>query len=667
MAPSANRSRTRLGRRNATLNASIWWLAPKACASTCSRTSPRIRLAIVALPTSPAARVREGPGGDVTPSSSHGWSLTRLPLGGLQVLGAESSSGRRRRDGVGRRAAGGPAQAAGRQAAPAPPRQPPGSAEARPFGRRATPPWRPRASATRRPSTRSWSGLTPTDAVAHMQLGMSRAMGGRTAEAIAPLREALRLRPDLLPGQAVPRASRISSSGAPRTPWRRTSTGRARSTRTTPTHGRRSPRPCCRSTSTPRPACSSGALRGAARVAAGLGGAGPQLRRGLARGVRQAAGGLDPDSPYVWLLAADVLTVEEKYPAAFSLIKKAQAALPTLPGRAPRTGARVRARAATPTGRRSNRRRPTTSGRRARPCPVACAYLAGKFEDVVARTATAAQPAALYWRAQGRQRPRRRGVRARWRSCRRQWSGTSCAPASRATRTSRSKPRRNCAKRSKLAPGRSRARTRARRRALRRARLRGRAAVAREAAWHGARGARHPRRARRDPAPGPAGRSRRGTARQGRRRRPVAASRRTRRSAARWYRPASRRRAVPHLEKALAARPGRQRALPAGAGHAAHRSSRSARRSCWPSTRSVRRPPRPGVDDAGRGRRHHASGSVISTTRSTPGACDHLRAARRPRAPRSRRGAPTRRGRRARPAAPTTRSRRRTDRASACR
>ena len=70
IAPSANRSRTRLGRRNATLKASIWWLAPNACASTCSRTSPRTRLAIVALPARPAARVREGPGG-VTATSSH--------------------------------------------------------------------------------------------------------------------------------------------------------------------------------------------------------------------------------------------------------------------------------------------------------------------------------------------------------------------------------------------------------------------------------------------------------------------------------------------------------------------------------------------------------------------------------------------------------------------
>ena len=53
---------------------------------------------------------------------------------------------------------------------------------------------------------------------------------------------------------------------------------------------------------------------------------------GIAREAFAKLQQLDPDSPYVWLLAADVLTVEEKYPQAFSLVKKAQEALPTLPG-----------------------------------------------------------------------------------------------------------------------------------------------------------------------------------------------------------------------------------------------------------------------------------------------------------------------------------------------
>src|SRR5688572_10372618 len=56
MAPSAKRSRTRLGIRKATLYASIAAVAPKKCARTCSRTRPRIRLVMVAAPAEAAER-----------------------------------------------------------------------------------------------------------------------------------------------------------------------------------------------------------------------------------------------------------------------------------------------------------------------------------------------------------------------------------------------------------------------------------------------------------------------------------------------------------------------------------------------------------------------------------------------------------------------------------
>src|SRR5687768_2423399 len=56
IAPSANRSRTRFGMRYATLYASIALPAPKSAASTCSRTTPRIRLVIVAAPADAADR-----------------------------------------------------------------------------------------------------------------------------------------------------------------------------------------------------------------------------------------------------------------------------------------------------------------------------------------------------------------------------------------------------------------------------------------------------------------------------------------------------------------------------------------------------------------------------------------------------------------------------------
>jgi len=47
-------------------------------------------------------------------------------------------------------------------------------------------------------------GLTPADPLAHMPLGMARTMGGRASEAIAPLREALRLRPEPPPAKPFP-------------------------------------------------------------------------------------------------------------------------------------------------------------------------------------------------------------------------------------------------------------------------------------------------------------------------------------------------------------------------------------------------------------------------------------------------------------------------------
>ena len=58
IAPSANRSRSRLGMRNATLKASIAGpvLAPNTAASTISRTRPSTRLVIVATPMRPADR-----------------------------------------------------------------------------------------------------------------------------------------------------------------------------------------------------------------------------------------------------------------------------------------------------------------------------------------------------------------------------------------------------------------------------------------------------------------------------------------------------------------------------------------------------------------------------------------------------------------------------------
>ena len=56
-APSANRSRSRLGMRNAAVNASMAPPPPNSAAQTCSRMSPSTRLHMTARPMTPAARV----------------------------------------------------------------------------------------------------------------------------------------------------------------------------------------------------------------------------------------------------------------------------------------------------------------------------------------------------------------------------------------------------------------------------------------------------------------------------------------------------------------------------------------------------------------------------------------------------------------------------------
>ena len=59
MAPSAKRSRNKLGMRNAILNASATSEAPKRNAKTCSRTRPPMRLKKVATPMAPACFATE--------------------------------------------------------------------------------------------------------------------------------------------------------------------------------------------------------------------------------------------------------------------------------------------------------------------------------------------------------------------------------------------------------------------------------------------------------------------------------------------------------------------------------------------------------------------------------------------------------------------------------
>ena len=56
-APSAKRSRSMFGARNAVKNASMFFVAPKSDAITISRINPRMRLEKIAMLTMPVARV----------------------------------------------------------------------------------------------------------------------------------------------------------------------------------------------------------------------------------------------------------------------------------------------------------------------------------------------------------------------------------------------------------------------------------------------------------------------------------------------------------------------------------------------------------------------------------------------------------------------------------
>jgi predicted Zn-dependent protease len=238
--------------------------------------------------------------------------------------------------------------------------------------------------------------LTPSDPIAQMQLGMARAMGGRAAAAIAPLREALRLRPDLLPAKLFLGISYLEIDRP------KDAVGPLRQVVQADKDNANARQALAEAllaleqygdASVQLEALAAGQPQ-SPQVWAALG----RSYEGLARAAFAKLQTLDPDSPYIWLLAADVLTVEEKYPQAFSLITKAQAALPTLPG-VHHTLARVYAASGHPdwaavAQQRADRERPQCDS-----VPVACAYLTGKLEDVISRTATASQPAALYWRA----------------------------------------------------------------------------------------------------------------------------------------------------------------------------------------------------------------------------------------------------------------------------
>lgn len=238
--------------------------------------------------------------------------------------------------------------------------------------------------------------LTPTDPLAHMHLGMARAMGGRPDLAIAPLREALRLRSDLLPAQLFLGLAYLDGNKPAEALPLLTTVVKA-----DPTNANARQALVQALMTLDRIADALPHLRVLSREAPKS----PQIWAALGRSYEQVARAAfdrlqdaDPDSPYVWLLAADVLVVQEKYPVAFSLLRKAQTALPDLPGVHAQL-ARVYAASGHADWAEVEQTRAT---RAASPCPsrpVACAYLSGKLEETLAQTETSTVPAARYWRA----------------------------------------------------------------------------------------------------------------------------------------------------------------------------------------------------------------------------------------------------------------------------
>lgn len=118
----------------------------------------------------------------------------------------------------------------------------------------------------------------------------------------------------------------------------------------------------------------------------------------VARQAFAALQDLDPDSPHVWLLVADVLAVQEKYPQAFELLRKAEEALPGFPG-IHESVANLYAISGHAEWAATERTKAEATPPDCTTLPVACAYLQGNHGEAVRRTRGATSAAALYWRA----------------------------------------------------------------------------------------------------------------------------------------------------------------------------------------------------------------------------------------------------------------------------
>lgn len=236
----------------------------------------------------------------------------------------------------------------------------------------------------------------PAEMSIHLNLGMALTLSGQAGKAIAPLQRAVTGDPDLLPANLFLGLAYVES-GAPDkavaplekvltldrdNPYARQALAQAFGLLEQPD----------------RAAEQYEALRRANPNDPQLLAAAGRAYEDVARAAFAALQELDPDSPHVWLLVADVLTVQERYPQAFELLRRAEEALPGFPG-IHESVARVYAASGHDEWAAAERQKAETSRPDCAKLPVACAYLEGNYAEALRRTRGATSAAALYWRA----------------------------------------------------------------------------------------------------------------------------------------------------------------------------------------------------------------------------------------------------------------------------
>ncbi len=235
----------------------------------------------------------------------------------------------------------------------------------------------------------------PSDAGLHLNLGMALTMSGQPARAVPVLERALALQPDMLPGNLFLGLAHLEA-GAPD----------------------KAVAPLEKVIAVDRD--NGYARQGLAQAYAmlerhdlaveqldvlhRLEPGNPQLLAALGRGYEQVAREsfehlqqLDPDSAHVWLVVADVLMAQEKYPQAFDLLRKAEASLPGFPG-IHESIAAIYAMTDHADWAEAEKAKAAAAAPDCAKLPVACAFLQGKHQDALRRTRGTTQAAALYWR-----------------------------------------------------------------------------------------------------------------------------------------------------------------------------------------------------------------------------------------------------------------------------